>query len=59
LTLVRVLEYLAEHVEFEQPHFAVCDDEEVSAAAGGIEDANGAELLVESNSARSESRNRG
>jgi hypothetical protein len=47
LTLVRVLEYLAEHVEFEQPHFAVCDDEEVSAAAGGIEDANGAELLVE------------
>ncbi len=38
---------LADHVDFEQAQLAVGDDEEVAAAAGGVEEGHLAELLAE------------
>ncbi len=35
------------HVEFEEAEFAVGDDEEVAAAAGGVEEFEGGEFVVE------------
>ena len=61
----------AQHFQLQHAQFAVGDDEEVAAAAGGVEKGQRAQLLVEleqlvavalrpcSNSAHSSSRNRG
>jgi hypothetical protein len=37
----------AQHFQFQQPQLAVGDDEDVAAAAGGVEEGERAQLLVE------------